>query len=119
MALRLASNAFLRRSGELGTIAAPLAARALSTTLDRAQSKEDYERVLATFATVRACAVLRTATSAACPKAMHGCIDGGFKIVRVRVRTPPECLDHLSNFKKEYDRDVMAGCGTIMDRKDA
>lgn len=118
MALRLASNAFLRRSGELGTIAAPLAARALSTTLDRAQSKEDYERVLATFATVRACAVLRTATSAACPKAMQACIDGGFKIVEFTLTTP-DCLDHLSDFRKEYDGDVMVGCGTIMDTKDA
>ena len=70
--------------------------------MGHAKSFDDYERVLATFAIVRACAVLRMATSDACPKAMHACIDGGFKIVEFTLTTP-ECLDHLRNFRKEYD----------------
>ena len=38
------------------------------------------------FAEIRACAVLRTATSEACPKAMQAAIDGGFKIVEFTLR---------------------------------
>lgn len=43
--------------------------------LDREKTVEDFERVLDTFAQIRACAVLRTPTSEACPKAMQAAID--------------------------------------------
>ena len=89
-----------------------------STTLDRAKSPEDYARVLQTFATIRACAVLRTPTSAACPKAMQACIDGGFEIVEFTLTTP-DCLHHLADFRSRYDKKVMIGCGTIMNVADA
>ena len=89
-----------------------------STTLDRAKSPEDYTRVLQTFATIRACAVLRTPTSAACPKAMQACIDGGFEIVEFTLTTP-DCLHHLADFRSRYDKKVMIGCGTIMNVADA
>lgn len=82
------------------------------------QKLDDYNRVLDTFAQIRACAVLRTPTSEACPKAMQAAIDGGFKIVEFTLTTP-DCLDHLSDFRKKYDGDVMVGCGTILDTTDA
>ena len=117
MALRLASSALLRRSGGLA------ASRSLSTatadaSLDRTKSADDFDRVLQTFANIRACAVLRTPTSEACPKAMQACIDGGFKIVEFTLTTP-DCLDHLSDFRQKYDGKVMVGCGTIMNTDDA
>jgi len=92
--------------------------RSLSAGLDRAKSTEDYDRVLQTFADIRACAVLRTPTSEACPKAMQACIDGGFKITEFTLTTP-DCLEHLSNFREKYDGEVMVGCGTIMNTEDA
>jgi 2-dehydro-3-deoxyphosphogluconate aldolase / (4S)-4-hydroxy-2-oxoglutarate aldolase len=82
------------------------------------KSVENYEAVLDKFAEIRACAVLRTATSEACPKAMGAAIDGGFKIVEFTLTTP-NCLQHLSDFRTKYDGDVMVGCGTIMNTKDA
>ena len=82
------------------------------------RSKENYEAVLDKFAQIRACAVLRTPTSEACPKAMQAAIDGGFKIVEFTLTTP-DCLEHLSNFRSKYDGDVMVGCGTIMNTDDA
>lgn len=112
MALRLATNNLFRQ-----TAATKSAARSLST-LDRSKTKEDFDRVLQKFADVRACAVLRTPTSEACPKAMQAAIDGGFKIVEFTLTTP-DCLDHLSDFRKKYDGDVMVGCGTIMNTDDA
>lgn len=98
-------------------------ARALSTaaadsSLDRAQSVENYEAVLNKFAQIRACAVLRTATSEACPKAMQAAIDGGFSIVEFTLTTP-DCLQHLSDFRSKYDGKVMVGCGTILSPDDA
>ena len=116
MSLRLAASHLsttLSRSATTTTIAT----RSLSS-LDRAKSTEDYDRVLQTFANIRACAVLRTPTSDACPKAMQACIDGGFKIVEFTLTTP-NCLEHLSNFREKYDGDVMVGCGTIMNTEDA
>lgn len=86
--------------------------------LDRAKSKENYDAVLEKFATIRACAVLRTATSDACPKAMGAAIDGGFKIAEFTLTTP-NCLEHLANFREKYDGDVMVGCGTILNIEDA
>lgn len=86
--------------------------------MDRVQSVEDYNKVLDKFATIRACAVLRTATSDDCPKAMHAAIDGGFKIVEFTLTTP-NCLQHLSDFRTKYDGDVMVGCGTILSPEDA
>jgi Entner-Doudoroff aldolase len=82
------------------------------------QSVENYEHVLDTFAQIRACAVLRTATSEACPKAMQAAIDGGFKICEFTLTTP-DCLEHLSNFRAKYDGKVMIGCGTILTTDDA
>ena len=75
MALRLATNSLYRQTNK------SLLTRGLATSsLDRTKSVEDYNRVLQTFADIRACAVLRTPTSEACPKAMQASIDGGFKI---------------------------------------
>ena len=125
-ALRLLSSiskrtqSFLPSAAPTSSAASTSAARHLSTTstLDCTKSTDNYNAVLSTFANVRACAVLRTATSAACPKAMQACIDGGFKIVEFTLTTP-DCLTHLSSFRSKYDGDVMVGCGTIMDVKDA
>lgn len=98
------------------------ATRSLSTaatsSLDRVQSVEEYNKVLDKFATIRACAVLRTATSDACPKAMQAAIDGGFKIVEFTLTTP-DCLQHLSDCRTKHDGDVMVGCGTILTPEDA
>eukprot|EP00584_Thalassiosira_punctigera_P018219 CAMPEP_0172574294 /NCGR_PEP_ID=MMETSP1067-20121228/136625_1 /TAXON_ID=265564 ORGANISM="Thalassiosira punctigera, Strain Tpunct2005C2" /NCGR_SAMPLE_ID=MMETSP1067 /ASSEMBLY_ACC=CAM_ASM_000444 /LENGTH=256 /DNA_ID=CAMNT_0013366919 /DNA_START=498 /DNA_END=1268 /DNA_ORIENTATION=- len=117
MALRLASSTLLRQSARAYGGRA-LSTAAVDSSLDRAKSVEDYDRVLQTFANIRACAVLRTPTSAACPKAMQACIDGGFKIVEFTLTTP-DCLDHLADFRQRYDGDVMVGCGTIMNTDDA
>jgi len=117
MALRLATSTLLRQSNKASNVTIAASTRSLAT-LDRAKSSEDYERVLQTFANIRACAVLRTPTSEACPKAMQACIDGGFKIVEFTLTTP-NCLDHLSDFREKYDGDVMVGCGTIMNTDDA
>eukprot|EP00549_Striatella_unipunctata_P009569 CAMPEP_0118706602 /NCGR_PEP_ID=MMETSP0800-20121206/20657_1 /TAXON_ID=210618 ORGANISM="Striatella unipunctata, Strain CCMP2910" /NCGR_SAMPLE_ID=MMETSP0800 /ASSEMBLY_ACC=CAM_ASM_000638 /LENGTH=254 /DNA_ID=CAMNT_0006609171 /DNA_START=115 /DNA_END=879 /DNA_ORIENTATION=+ len=91
---------------------------ASSSNLDRFHTSENYESVLDRFADIRACAVLRTATSDACPKAMTAAIDGGFKIVEFTLTTP-DCLQHLSNFRSKYDKNVMVGCGTILTPQDA
>lgn len=108
----LASKSALRASSTSSRAALSTAAT------DRVKSLDDYNRVLDTFAQIRACAVLRTPTSEACPKAMQAAIDGGFKIVEFTLTTP-DCLDHLSDFRKKYDGDVMVGCGTILDTTDA
>jgi Entner-Doudoroff aldolase len=86
--------------------------------LDRMQSFEKFEQVLDKFAQIRACAVLRTPTSEACPKAMQAAIDGGFRIVEFTLTTP-DCLQHLSDFRTKYDGNVMVGCGTILTPEDA
>jgi len=86
--------------------------------LDRTKTVENYDAVLDKFAEIRACAVLRTATSDACPKAMQAAIDGGFKIVEFTLTTP-NCVDHLADFRQKYDGDVMVGCGTILNTEDA
>jgi len=113
MALRLAASKAIRTS------IAPRAAFSTATSgLDRMQSEENYNAVLQKFAEIRACAVLRTATSEACPKAMQAAIDGGFKICEFTLTTP-DCLDHLADFRKKYDGDVMIGCGTILNTEDA
>lgn len=82
------------------------------------QSTDNFEAVLDKFAEIRACAVLRTPTSEACPKAMQAAIDGGFKICEFTLTTP-DCLQHLSDFRTKYDGDVMVGCGTILTIEDA
>lgn len=95
------------------------ATRAMTTSsLDRMQTEENYNYVLQKFADIRACAVLRTATSEPCPKAMEAAIDGGFKIAEFTLTTP-DCLDHLSKCRQKHDGDVMVGCGTIMNITDA
>jgi len=91
---------------------------AAQSSLDRAFTPEKYEEVLNGFATHRACAVLRTPTSEACPKAMQAAIDGGFKIVEFTLTTP-DCLQHLSDFRTKYDGKKMIGCGTILNTADA
>jgi len=81
------------------------------------KTAEDRERVLDTFAIKRACAVLRTPTSDACPKAMQASIDGGFEIVEFTLTTP-DCLKHMADFRAKHDGKVMIGCGTAMDVND-
>jgi len=114
--LRLPTTLFRQQSHRLA--AAATTSRRSLATLDRAKSAEDYERVLQTFADIRACAVLRTPTSEACPKAMNAAIDGGFEIVEFTLTTP-DCLDHLADCREKQDGKVMVGCGTIMDTADA
>merc|ERR1712238_526625 len=114
MGLFRQSNKVIKAATTSGIRAASLS----SSSKDRNKSLEDYNRVLNTFANIRACAVLRTPTSEACPKAMQASIDGGFKIVEFTLTTP-DCLQHLSDFRQKYDGDVMVGCGTIMNTEDA
>jgi len=119
MALRIASSSLLRQTQTSAARALSTASTApLSGALDRSKPSSDYERVLDKFAAVRACAVLRTATSAACPKAMQAAIDGGFRIVEFTLTTP-DCLAHLADFRQRYDGEVMVGCGTILTIEDA
>lgn len=101
MALRIAAKSALRANSSRTMATA-------ATGLDRMQTEENYNAVLQKFAEIRACAVLRTATSEACPKAMQAAIDGGFKICEFTLTTP-DCLDHLSDFRQKYDGDVMIG----------
>ena len=98
------SSAFLRAAK---TSSHRFSTASVTTGLDREKTVEDYERVLDKFAAIRACAVLRTPTSEACPKAMQAAIDGGFKICEFTLTTP-DCLQHLSNFRTKYDGYVMA-----------
>lgn len=82
------------------------------------QSPESYERVLSLFAQHKACAVLRTPTAEAAPKAMNACVDGGFKLVEFTLTTPG-CLDTLADFRAAKGDDILTGCGTVMDIPDA
>jgi len=82
------------------------------------QSKETYDKVFQTFATHRACAVLRTPTAEAAPKAMAAAIAGGFKIAEFTLTTPG-CLDAIADFRTKYEGEVMVGCGTVMSVLDA
>ena len=113
MALRLAAA---RSFSKIGSTTRAFSVAA--SDLDRMQSVETFEAVLDKFAQIRACAVLRTATSEACPKAMQAAIDGGFKICEFTLTTP-DCLQHLADFRSKYDGDVMIGCGTILTTEDA
>lgn len=94
--------------------------RSLSTpaSAKHVQTAASFQKVLDTFKSDRACAVLRTPTAEAAPKAMQASIDGGFKIVEFTLTTPG-CLQHLSDFRSKYDGDVMVGCGTILNTEDA
>jgi 2-dehydro-3-deoxyphosphogluconate aldolase/(4S)-4-hydroxy-2-oxoglutarate aldolase len=114
MALRLSAS----RVFSLAAHSRAMSTASASSGLDHMRSPENYEAVLDKFAQIRACAVLRTATSEACPKSMQAAIDGGFKIVEFTLTTP-DCLSHLSDFRSKYDGDVMVGCGTIMNIEDA
>ena len=114
MALRIVTSRFV--ASKVNTRL--FSSAASSSGLDRMNSVENYEAVLDKFAQIRACAVLRTPTSEACPKAMQAAIDGGFKIVEFTLTTP-DCLQHLSDFRSKYDGDVMVGCGTILNTEDA
>jgi len=118
MSLRFAASRSLARSGFLQNNSRSLSRAASTSGLDRMKSADNFEAVLDKFAQIRACAVLRTATSEACPKAMQAAIDGGFKIVEFTLTTP-DCLDHLTECRTKYDGDVMVGCGTIMNTDDA
>jgi len=71
-----------------------------------------------TFAKYKACAVLRTPTAEAAPKAMDAAINGGFEIVEFTLTTPG-CLDCVADYRAKYDGKVMVGCGTVMDINDA
>lgn len=112
MSLRIATSRSLSRAVSRRGMASA------TSGLDYERPRENYESVLDRFAYHRACAVLRTPTSAACPKAMQAAIDGGFKIVEFTLTTP-DCLQHLSDFRAKYDGDVMVGCGTILSPQDA
>lgn len=114
MSIRIAATKTIRTA--VGNT--PVKAFSTASGLDRMHTKENYDAVLQKFAEIRACAVLRTATSDACPKAMQAAIDGGFKICEFTLTTP-NCLDHLADFRKKYDGDVMVGCGTILTTEDA
>lgn len=116
MALRLTASRTLARTNVSANAVQTAAVRTFAT--DRIQSKDNYEAVLDKFAEIRACAVLRTPTSDACPKAMQAAIDGGFKIVEFTLTTP-DCLQHLSDCRAKHDGKVMVGCGTIMSTTDA
>jgi len=117
MALRTCAS-FLTRSALRGNASRATFSTASADSLDRMKSVENYNEVLDTFAQKRACAVLRTATSDDCPKAMQAAIEGGFEIVEFTLTTP-NCLDHLADFRKKYDGKVMVGCGTILTIEDA
>jgi len=82
------------------------------------KTPESFQKVLQTFKQHRACAVLRTPTAEAAPKAMQASIDGGFNIVEFTLTTPG-CLDSVSDFRSRLDGKVMVGCGTVMDIPDA
>lgn len=114
MSLRIAATRSIARTVNNG--------RAKSTAtvsgLNYEQTADNFESVLDRFARDRACAVLRTPTSEACPKAMQAAIDGGFQIVEFTLTTP-DCLQHLSDFRAKYDGNVMVGCGTILSPEDA
>ena len=99
--------------GIAGRNGASLGARSLY-----AKSAANREDVLDRFARDRVCAVLRTATAEAAPKAMAAAIAGGFKIAEFTLTTPG-CLDTLADFRAKHDGDVMVGCGTIMCTTDA
>jgi 2-dehydro-3-deoxyphosphogluconate aldolase/(4S)-4-hydroxy-2-oxoglutarate aldolase len=114
MSLRIVTSQALRRAVSSSRFFSAVA----TGGLDRMHSVENYEKVLDTFAQIRACAVLRTATSDACPKAMQAAIDGGFQICEFTLTTP-DCLQHLSDFRAKYDGKVMIGCGTILTIEDA
>ena len=102
MSLRIAAKSALRANNATRSFATS------ASGLDRMQTEENYNAVLQKFAEIRACAVLRTATSEACPKAMQAAIDGGFKICEFTLTTP-DCLEHLADFRQKYDGDVMIG----------
>ena len=117
MALRTSAS-FLSKFAFRATTTKATFSTAATDSLDRMKSVENYNAVLDKFAQIRACAVLRTATSEDCPKAMQAAIDGGFKIAEFTLTTP-DCLEHLTNFRTKYDGDVMVGCGTILTIEDA
>eukprot|EP00631_Chrysoreinhardia_giraudii_P003372 CAMPEP_0197422536 /NCGR_PEP_ID=MMETSP1170-20131217/16510_1 /TAXON_ID=54406 /ORGANISM="Sarcinochrysis sp, Strain CCMP770" /LENGTH=242 /DNA_ID=CAMNT_0042949879 /DNA_START=6 /DNA_END=734 /DNA_ORIENTATION=+ len=77
------------------------------------QTPASLETVFSKFAEHRACAVLRTPTKEAAPKAMEAAIAGGFQIAEFTMTTPG-CLDTLADFRTKYDGKVMVGCGTVM-----
>eukprot|EP00593_Proboscia_inermis_P000057 CAMPEP_0171293464 /NCGR_PEP_ID=MMETSP0816-20121228/1722_1 /TAXON_ID=420281 /ORGANISM="Proboscia inermis, Strain CCAP1064/1" /LENGTH=258 /DNA_ID=CAMNT_0011764343 /DNA_START=13 /DNA_END=789 /DNA_ORIENTATION=+ len=118
MALYSCASSIARQTASaLRPNVAAFSSLAVDSTLDRAKSAENYESVLDRFAQIRACAVLRTATSEACPQAMQAAIDGGFKIVEFTLTTP-DCLDHLASCREKNDGSVMVGCGTILNTQD-
>lgn len=117
MSLRTVAS-FVSRFSTRSSGLRSLSTARIATVTDRVQTEENYNDVLNKFANIRACAVLRTATSDACPKAMQAAIDGGFKIVEFTLTTP-DCLQHLNDFRMKYDGDVMVGCGTILTPEDA
>jgi len=49
---------------------------------------------------------------------LQSIINISYNIVEFTLTTP-NCLDHLSDFRKKYDGEVMVGCGTIMNTTDA
>lgn len=118
MSLRIVASRAVSRAVPAAAARSLSTASAAAPANDYMQSRDSYEKVLDKFAEIRACAVLRTATSEACPKAMQAAIDGGFSICEFTLTTP-DCLQHLSDFRAKYDGKVMVGCGTILTIQDA
>jgi hypothetical protein len=121
--LQIISSMLTSTASSLRPAARRLSSRAFSASgyhsEQQPKTEENFEKVLDHFALHRATAVLRTATSAACPPAMTAAIEGGFKICEFTLTTP-EAMKHMHTFRKEYDgSDIMIGMGTIMSVKDA
>jgi len=121
---RLSSTCFDAHQGQLSSpLCAPKTLIMLTRTLSRSlphagnarralatnaymRSTEKMESVLDRLAQHRACAVLRTPTAEAAPKAMNAAIDGGFKLVEFTLTTPG-CLDCVSDFRAKQGDTVM------------
>lgn len=95
----------------------PLAVNARRTLVTNAymRSTENMESVLDRLAQHRACAVLRTPTAEAAPKAMDAAIAGGFKLVEFTLTTPG-CLDCVSDFRAQKGDKAMVSCSRKADR---
>merc|ERR1712032_1324367 len=80
------------------------------------RSQADMAEVFDFIGLHKATAVLRTPTAAAAPKAMDAAIAGGFKICEFTLTTPG-CLQCVEDFAQR--KDIMVGCGTVMNIPDA
>mmetsp|Transcript_16124 Transcript_16124/g.33711 ORF Transcript_16124/g.33711 Transcript_16124/m.33711 type:complete len:258 (-) Transcript_16124:305-1078(-) len=109
----------LARSAGASTPSMSVAARSQHTMANDKymQTPEHYQYVLDKFTEHKACAVLRTPTASAAPKAMQAAVDGGFKLIEFTLTTPG-CLDTLADFRAQHGNNLLTGCGTVMDIED-